>query len=221
MSNIEIKGLRIQRGLRDIIAQFDLKVEAGTSVVIHGANGSGKTTLLRALAGLMPIAEGKVSINGHHYEEDRISIHQSIIYIGHRDGFSGSLTAHENLKLWAQSKGHEAAEIKARVENSLSALGMDDFAETPLYTMSEGQRKRCGLARLSLSQNLEKSESIWLLDEPLTALDQVTAATLAKLIDHHTEQGGIAILSSHQDISLKRSQKINLDKFSLSIGGQS
>ena len=89
-------------------------------------------------------------------------------------------------------------------------------------TMSEGQRKRCGLARLSLSQHMEKGESIWLLDEPLTALDQDTVETLAKLIDQHSEQGGgIAILSSHQDISLKRSQKINLDEFSQSKGGQS
>ena len=199
------------RGLREVIKSFDLSVEAGQAVVIRGANGSGKTTLLRAMAGLMPIAGGSLSIDGISYEDDRATIHQDMIYIGHRDGFSGYLTAGENLKLWADTKGYQSKEIKKKISDALKALSMDSFADTPLYMMSEGQRKRCGLARLVLSQSVETGAHIWLLDEPLTALDKDTAHDFAAIIDKHTDAGGIAVLSTHQDIKLKRAAIILLD----------
>ena len=219
-NNIIIKDLSVMRGLREVIKSFDLSVEAGQAVVIRGANGSGKTTLLRAMAGLMPIASGSLSIDGISYDDDRAAIHQDMIYIGHRDGFSGYLTAGENLKLWADTKGYQSAEMNKKISDALKALSMGGFADTPLYMMSEGQRKRCGLARLVLSQSFETGARIWLLDEPLTALDHDTAQAFAAVINQHTEAGGIAVLSTHQDIKLKRVTIISLDE-SKSKGGLS
>ena len=215
---ITVSGLTLCRGLNMIISDLDLKVMAGQSVVIRGANGSGKTSLLRAMAGLLPREDGHISINGMTLDDDRLGVMQSLIYIGHRDGFSGHLTAGENLSIWAASRGMtrgtrngQTVQVDDLITDALNELGMDGFANTPLYMMSEGQRKRCGLARLALALLCDESPPIWLLDEPLTALDHNTAGCVAQLINKLNDKGGAAVVSTHHDIDLKSAMIITLD----------
>jgi heme exporter protein A len=218
---IDAKALTLSRGVREIISAVDLRLERGSALIITGVNGSGKTTLLRSLAGLLPPRSGRITINGSALDEDRTGVMSSIIYIGHRDGFSGPLTVSENLRLWAESRGSGKAEIAAGLEAALDVLELEDFADTPFYMLSEGQRKKCGLARLPLSMSMsmavkKNQPSCWLLDEPLTGLDTASAKTVAGLIDRFTKSGGTAVLTTHQDITLSRSRRLNLDKGHLS-----
>jgi heme exporter protein A len=214
---IEVKGFTLSRGIKEIISALDLRLAKGSALIITGANGSGKTTLLRGLAGLLPPQRGRIAVGGLTPDEDRTGVMASLIYIGHRDGFSGHLTASENLRLWAESRGGGKAEIAAGLNAALGVFGIEDVADTPLYMFSEGQRRKCGLARLALSLSMTTGRaSCWLLDEPLAALDAAAAKALAGLIDRFTASGGAAVLSTHQDIALKRARRLNLDKGGLS-----
>ena len=225
---IEGYGLSLSRGHNLIINALDVTVDQGSALIVRGPNGSGKTTLLRAMAGLLPPQRGMISLNGFSLDEDRINALASMIYIGHRDGFSGHLTPLENLFLWATGRGHDAAITKAAIPDALSRLGIEDLIDTPLYTMSEGQRKRCGLARLSLSLSLALNPALsfnhkksdhsamkapcWILDEPLTALDDDTIKDVTTLLDEHTRQGGAVLLSSHHDIALPSATIMHLSE---------
>ena len=195
-----------------ILSELNLRLDAGDVMIIRGANGSGKTTLLRAVAGLMSAEDGTISINDVRVDEDRIHAHQAMIYIGHRDGFTGYLTARENLALWGRGHGYRLAGAQGLIQNALATLGMDHHANTPLYMMSEGQRKRCGLARLALAVQCEDQHSIWVLDEPMTALDQTTITAVEDLIQDHAHKGGIVMMSTHQETSLKMATTLNLDE---------
>lgn len=207
---INVSNLTLCRGPNVIIDALDLNVDQGSALIIRGANGSGKTTLLRGLAGLLPPHGGQITINGHILDEDRIAVMQSMIYIGHRDGLSGHLTATENLLLWAASRGANKASIRKVIPNALDELEIAALSDTPLYLMSEGQRKRCGLARLSLDLLADAPCRAWILDEPTTALDRTTSTQLAKLIDRKTKQGGAVVLSTHQEITLQSAQSLVL-----------
>ena len=211
---INVSKLTLYRGLNVIIDSLDLNLDRGAALIIRGENGSGKTTLLRALAGLLPPHEGQTTINGYRLDEDRIGAMQSLIFIGHRDGFSGHLTATENLSIWAQSRGEDNASVRAAIPQALDALGIAALSGTPLYLMSEGQRKRCGLSRLSLALAINAKSPLWLLDEPLTALDQTMTTTLAGLIEQHAASGGVTILSTHHDIQLRSADILELGALS-------
>ena len=225
---IYIRGLVLRRGMVEVISALDLRLERGGVLVVQGANGSGKTTLLRGMVGLLPCDAGEVSMGGYSLAEDRLGLLGAVIYIGHLDGFSGHLSAFENLRHWILSKGGarggarggasgEAGSRtlgKAEMARVFEAFGMVQFSDTPLHLLSEGQRKKCSLMRLALSEILSdaggRQNMFWILDEPLTSLDAEASQTVIKMIDEFTAKGGTVVLSSHQDIRLERSQQLNL-----------
>lgn len=208
-------GLTLCRGQHVIINSLDIATDQGSALIIRGPNGSGKTTFLRAIAGLLAPQSGTITIGGYNLADDRINALKSMIYIGHRDGFSGHLTPSENLSIWAASRGDDAAIIKAAIPEALDRLGIAALSDTPLFMMSEGQRKRCGLARLSLAlvmgDDADLRSPYWLLDEPLTALDHDTTNAVVDLINTHTGQGGAVLVSSHHDLSLASAMTMYLN----------
>ncbi len=212
---IKIEGLHLQRGVRDVIQHLNIDVEVGSALVIRGANGSGKTTLLRAMAGLLTPTAGNITINGISMDQDRMTVMSSLIYIGHRDGGASHLTASENLKFWADTR-QDTGTTHTAIKDALATFGMDGHADTPLYMMSEGQRKRCGLARLSLAVNSSADNNdqhpgmIWLLDEPLTALDTASGHALTELLNKFTNAGGTAVIATHQVMELAHIKVMDL-----------
>ncbi len=171
---VSIENLRLERGGRSVLANFTLHGRAGDCILLTGANGSGKTTLLRYLAGLLPPRR-----------EPMPKLH----FIGTQKAVKTHLTVFENLQFW-QRLWHVPA---AQMTGALCDWSLDHLQHVPARLLSSGQRQKLALARLSLDPR-----SLWLLDEPETALDQPSRDTLCRLIQHHTRAGGMAIVATHQ-----------------------
>jgi heme exporter protein A len=175
---------------RILFEALDLQLAAGELLQIGGKNGAGKTSLLRILAGLTQPDEGSLSWQGKPLHDSDFS--QQLCYIGHLSGVQPQLTALENLAFW-----RAAFQLKTADDFQLLALlGLAGLEDIPCQMLSAGQQRRVSLARLWLT-----SASLWILDEPFTALDQSAIAVLQQQFRQHLEQGGSIILTTHQPLS--------------------
>ncbi|MCE2516322.1 MAG: heme ABC exporter ATP-binding protein CcmA [Alphaproteobacteria bacterium] len=209
---LDVQHLTVRRASATIISGMVFTLAQGTALLVTGANGSGKTSLLRGLAGLLPVDQGTILINGRPAGEDPLTDKDDMIYIGHRDGLSSGLTAAENIRFWATCRGMNAT--PDQLTEAFDALGIVHLMASETRHLSEGQRKRVGLVRLALDHQLNRhraTQSLWLMDEPLTAIDSAAAALLARLINAHTAAGGSVVMTTHADIALDRARHLNLD----------
>ncbi len=194
---LEARGLACARGERRLFAGVSFVLEAGELLHVGGPNGAGKTTLLRALCGLVLPEAGEVRWRGEPVRRLREAFHRELVYLGHRDGIKDELTPLENLRVAAALAG-EPLEEEAALE-ALEAVGLGACVELPCKVLSQGQRKRVGLARLWHSR-----APLWVLDEPFTALDAAAVEQLQGRLARHLEGGGLAVLTTHQEVGITR-----------------
>ena len=200
---LKIQSLSCRRGGRKIFRDVSLDLRAGDTLLVTGANGSGKSTLLRMLAGLLPPLSGSIFWQGQNIEEDPDTYRQSLRYVGHLDTVKPELTVAEMLDYWRALQG---------VDSNTAPLSQDPFGLSPLLdkpvrTLSAGQKRRLALTRLIFSK-----ASLWLLDEPLTALDQVGQDILIDCIAKHSADGGISLIATHHDMTLSGATRYRINE---------
>ncbi|MES2584952.1 MAG: cytochrome c biogenesis heme-transporting ATPase CcmA [Pseudomonadota bacterium] len=196
-------GLSCVRGERRLFAKLDLAVEAGQWLHVRGENGAGKTSLLRLLAGLAHPAEGEVRWCGQSIHAADSIYRSKLLFFGHHGALKEDLSARENLSFAAAMDG--AALPQAQALAALHRVGLRGREDLPIRVLSAGQKRRVMLARLAT-----RNASLWVLDEPFTALDTKAVDLLATLITEHLAQGGMAVLTSHQTMPLPGGQVVQL-----------
>lgn len=178
-----------------MISELSFTAKAGEALLVVGPNGAGKTTLIRTIAGFIAPAAGSISLKGDDSDRD---IAERCHYVGHLTGVKANLSAAENLAFWAAYvDGGERREITERVEDALAHFGLLDLADYPAGLLSAGQKRRLGLARLSVAWR-----PIWLLDEPTVSLDAASTELLATLIQQHLARDGLVIAATHLPLGL-------------------
>ncbi len=193
---LEVQDLECWRGDHLCFTGLNFKVQPGELLHVKGHNGSGKTTLLRTLCGLMTPEQGKILWKGTPIRRLGEDFHQDLTYIGHLNGVKDDLTGLENLRIAAQLSGQACAADTLR--NALRRIGLAGREELPAKVLSQGQRRRVALARLLLTQ-----AKLWILDEPYTALDVAVIEVMRNVIAEHLENGGMVILTTHQDVDIE------------------
>jgi heme exporter protein A len=185
-------GLSAARGGRVVFEDVGFAAEGGDLLAVTGPNGAGKSTLLRLIAGLLRPASGTLSLDPAGEEEIGRLAH----YLGHLDGLKPGLGLGDNLGFWAKILGSagDAAGM------ALDAVELGHLAGLPVAVLSAGQKRRAAIARLLLAPRL-----IWLLDEPMTALDAHAVGLLARLIERQRAEGGIVIAATHHDLPVRPS----------------
>ena len=201
---LEIRALECRRGDRRLFSNLNLTLEPGTLLHVRGRNGSGKTTLLRTLCGLFTPEAGEIRWRGESIRELAEDYRRELLYFGHLNGIKADLTGLENLAIAARLDGDPVA--MADIWQALARIGLRGFEDLPTRMLSQGQKKRVALARLMLSR-----ATLWVLDEPFTALDVEAVALLQGLIAAHVADGGLAILTTHQAVPLTSGQVARLD----------
>ena len=175
---------------------FDL--EPGEALLISGPNGAGKTSLLRQIAGLLPLAAGRLGVTG---ADNDTPVSELCQYVGHLNAIKTSFSVGENLAFWAEFLDAD----ENALPQALAAFGLTPLADLPAGLLSAGQRRKLALSRLFAAPR-----PVWLLDEPSVALDTVSVMLLDAAIRKHLTAGGIAIVSTHVPLKTKFSQEINL-----------
>jgi heme exporter protein A len=192
---LEAQQLAAQRGGVPLFAGVGFALARGEALVVTGANGSGKTTLLRMVVGLSLPASGTLAWNGAAVRPFDPTLRETTLYVGHAPALKDELTAEENLASLASL--HGATVDSARAHAALAEWALERQRSLPARVLSQGQRRRVGLARLRLVRR-----PLWVLDEPTTALDTAGVAILQKCVAAHLEQGGVAVIATHHDLAL-------------------
>ena len=135
-------------------------------------------------------------LRGTPIARQREAYGRELVYLGHAAALKDDLNPLENL-LDACTLGAQDA-TRAQALQALAESGLRGFERTPVRRLSQGQRRRCGLARLLLS----RSTPLWVLDEPFNALDADACRWLAERLGEHLQRGGLLVLTSHQSVPL-------------------
>ncbi len=201
--SLRANALTCIRGERTLFTGLDLQVSAGEWLHIRGENGIGKTSLLRLLAGLTKPAAGEIFWNDQSIAFDTAEYHRNLLFLGHRDSLKEDLTALENLSIATALDGITTSEEEILL--ALHRFGLRGREDLPVYCLSAGQKRRVLLARLLLRQ-----AKLWILDEPFNALDVRAVEMLSELISEHVSSGGMAIMTSHQEIPMPNGRVVQL-----------
>ncbi len=203
---LSAQGLACVRGDRVLFKNVGFTLNAGGLLYVMGENGSGKSSLLRLLCGLLMPEAGSVQWGGEQVKLSSERYLSNLLYIGHLNGLKDDLTAIENLQISARLAGTEANMQSAL--HALKAIGIERCANLPVRVLSQGQKRRVALARLWLTDC-----PLWILDEPFAALDTLSVDTLASHLSVHINNGGMAIITTHQDVAISAqvTQTLRLD----------
>jgi heme exporter protein A len=186
---LEAVDLAVERGGLLLFEGLSLRMHAGEALVIQGPNGAGKSSLLRAIAGLLPLAGG------------RITRRPTIGWTAAEPALKPDVAVADELRHWARLDGAAPAAVAAAIE----AMAVGALVDLPCGMLSSGQRQRVALAR-----TIASGARLWLLDEPANALDAASIGRLGTAIATHRAQGGLVVVATHQPLALDRAHCLEL-----------
>lgn len=191
------EGLACRRGGRAVFGDVSFHLENGTAIALTGRNGAGKSSLIAMVCGRLRPEAGVIKLEGQGDLPPAEAVH----LVGHRDGLKTALTAAENLRFAQDLLGQPGLDPA----EALATVGLPHAGSLPIGYLSAGQRRRVALARL-----LVASRPIWLLDEPMAALDIGSQAMLSQLMQAHLAAGGAILAATHGPLGLDGARELRI-----------
>jgi heme exporter protein A len=192
---LEAQSLECVRDDRLLFSDLSFSVSEAEVLQIEGHNGSGKTSLLRIICGLRLPESGQIMWRGESISSNREDYYENMVYIGHLPCIKADLTVLENVRSLLDTRSLTLA--NSIIEIALEKVGLASYEDVQGKALSSGQRRRILLAFIELAQ-----AKLWILDEPLTALDVQGVDLMESMILEHRQAGGSVIFTTHHGMQL-------------------
>jgi len=202
LNTLELSALAFEWDDRLLFSDVSVSLKSGDILQVEGPNGCGKTTLLRIITTALSASSGQLLWQGKDISRVRQDYLQNLLFLGHLPGLKQSLSPEENLIWWRRLNSNSDSLSNSEV---LAQMGLQGYEDVPCFNLSAGQQRRAALARLLIAE-----APLWVLDEPFTAIDKQGVRELELLLAAHVEQGGMIILSTHQDLGIKEIKRLSL-----------
>lgn len=173
MAILETKKLTRKFGSFTAVDSLDINIEAGEAFALLGPNGAGKTTAIKMLTTLLPVTSGEAFICGFNITTQPNKVRRVIGYVPQMISVDGTLTALENLLLFARLYDIPSKECKSRALDALAFMGLTDTAKKPVREYSGGM-----IRRLEIAQSMLHRPPVLFLDEPTVGLDPIACKTV-------------------------------------------
>ena len=193
---ISVNSATCHKNNNIIFKNANITLTNGEICIITGPNGCGKTTLIKCLCGIQSLESGHILMNNIDIQDSDCNYLDNIVYIGHKNSLNDDLTVSENLEYLSAFDSTVDKNIANKVKEAMEYFDIYKYRNFMVSALSEGNKKKTSLARLVMSY-----KKIWLLDEPLSSLDDNTIKNLINLFSKQQKKGGIIISSSHYNFS--------------------
>jgi ABC-2 type transport system ATP-binding protein len=186
---VRVQGVRYAFGEHVAVDGVDLSVAPGEIFGLLGPNGAGKTTTIRMITTLLPVRTGVVEVFGLDVTKKTMAVRRLVGYVPQALSADAALTGRENVTLFARLFDVPRGQRRARSDEVIGAMGLDEAADRPAGTYSGGM-----LRRLELAQALVSSPRLLILDEPTIGLDPVARTTVWERISEVRARTGMTVL---------------------------
>ena len=198
-----VKDLSIERLDKKIFENINLSLTPGNITILKGKNGSGKTTLLKAILNLIEPSFGSIFWKGKLLKRNLYDFYNHATYIADTTSSLRKLTIKDNVNIW---KKFFISNINdAQIETALKTLKLDNYLDKKVGTLSFGETKKLEFLRLII-----ENKKVWILDEPLSNLDEDSIELMKQTFEDHCNKEGSIIFSSHQNPGIYVTEEINL-----------
>ena len=198
-----VKDLSIERLDKKIFENINLSLSPGNITILKGKNGSGKTTLLKTILNLLEPSFGSIYWKGKLLKKNLYDFYNHVTYIADTTSSLRKLTIKDNINIW---KKFFISNINdAQIETALQTLKLDNYFNKKVGTLSFGETKKLEFLRLII-----ENKKVWILDEPLSNLDEDSIELMKQTFEDHCNKEGSIIFSSHQNPGIYVTEEINL-----------
>ena len=198
-----VKDLSIQRLEKRIFENISLSLAPGNITILKGKNGSGKTTLLKAILNIIEPSFGSIYWKGKLLKRNLYDFYNHVTYIPDTTTSLKKLTIKDNINIW---KRFFISDLNnTQIEIALKTLKLDNYLNKKVGTLSFGETKKLEFLRLII-----ENKNVWILDEPLSNLDEDSIELMKQTFEDHCAKEGSIIFSSHQNPGIYVTEEMQL-----------
>ena len=200
---IIVKDLSVERLDKKIFENINLSLTSGNITILKGKNGSGKTTLLKTILNIIEPSFGSIYWKGKLLKKNLYDFYNHVTYIADKTSSLTKLTVKDNINIW--NKIFLSNINNSQIEIALKTLKLENYLNHKVGTLSLGETKKLEFLRLII-----ENKRVWILDEPLSSLDEDSVELIKQTFEDHVAKEGSIIFSSHQNPGIYVSEEINL-----------
>ena len=200
---IIVKDLSVERSEKIIFEKINLSLGPGKIILLKGKNGSGKTTLLKTLINIIEPSSGLIYWKGKPLNKNLYDFYNNVTYIADKTSSLNKLDVKQNINIW--KKFFLSKISKSQIENILKTLKLDIYLNKKVSSLSFGEIKKLEFLRLII-----ENKKVWILDEPLSNLDDESIDVISQTFHDHRSKEGSIIFSSHQNSEIGITEEIRL-----------